>query len=58
MSTDITKRMWGVFDETGIFLALCRHGFTLVIADMVRSGELSVFLHMLHVLLANDIHNT
>lgn len=40
MSTDVTKRMWGVFDETGIFLALCRHGFTLVIVDMVRSGEL------------------
>jgi len=40
MSTDITKRMWGIFDETGIFLSLCRHGFTLVIADMVRSGEM------------------
>lgn len=40
MSTDVTKHMWGVFDETGIFLALCRHGFTLVIVDMVRSGEL------------------
>jgi hypothetical protein len=40
MSTDITKRMWGVFEETGIFLALCRHGFVLVIADMVHSGEM------------------
>jgi hypothetical protein len=36
--------MWGIFDETGIFLALCRHGFSLVIADMVWSGELQVFL--------------
>jgi len=40
MKDDITKKMWGIFDETGIFLALCRHGFSLVIADMVRSGEL------------------
>jgi len=39
MSPENTKRMWGVFDETGIFLALCRHGFTLVLADMVQSGR-------------------
>ena len=42
MKDDITKKMWGIFDETGIFLALCQHGFALVIADMVMSGELSV----------------
>jgi len=40
MKEDITHKMWAIFDETGIFLALCRHGFALVIADMVRSGEL------------------
>lgn len=40
MANEITARMWGVFDETGIFLALCRHGFALLVADMVRSGEL------------------
>jgi len=40
MSPDHTKRMWRVFDETGIFLALCRHGFTLVLTDMVQSGEM------------------
>jgi len=34
--------MWGIFDETGIFLSLCRHGFTLVITDMIQSGELYV----------------
>ncbi|KIJ58808.1 hypothetical protein HYDPIDRAFT_178002 [Hydnomerulius pinastri MD-312] len=28
-----------IFDETGIFMAVCRHGFSLVITDMVRSGE-------------------
>ena len=40
MKNDLTARMWGIFDETGIFLALCRHGFVLVVADMVQSGEL------------------
>jgi hypothetical protein len=40
MSEDITAKMWGIFDETGIFVALCRHGFVLMLADMVKSGEL------------------
>ncbi|KAJ7730105.1 hypothetical protein DFH07DRAFT_756414 [Mycena maculata] len=40
MVNDVTSKMWGIFDETGIFLALFRHGFVLVIADMIRSGEL------------------
>ncbi|KAJ7578621.1 hypothetical protein C8J56DRAFT_1111628, partial [Mycena floridula] len=35
-----TRPMWRIYDETGIFLSLCRHGFVLVIADMVQSGEL------------------
>ncbi|KAJ7589290.1 hypothetical protein C8J56DRAFT_784452 [Mycena floridula] len=35
-----TKSMWRIYDETGVFLSLCRHGFTLLIADMVNSGEL------------------
>ena len=39
MHEEITNRMWGIFDETGIFAAFCRHGFVLVISDMVRSGE-------------------
>ncbi|KAJ7688824.1 hypothetical protein B0H17DRAFT_1160244 [Mycena rosella] len=43
MSEEITERMWGIFDETGIFLALCRHGFVLLIADMVKSGELAKY---------------
>ncbi|KAF8152715.1 hypothetical protein K438DRAFT_1778454 [Mycena galopus ATCC 62051] len=29
--------------DTGIFLGLCRHGFVLVVADMVRSGELAKY---------------
>jgi hypothetical protein len=40
MIEDVTSKMWGIFDETGIFLVLCRHGFVLVIVDMIRSGEL------------------
>ncbi|KAJ3558766.1 hypothetical protein NP233_g11436 [Leucocoprinus birnbaumii] len=39
MMTDKTSRMWSVFDETGIFLSLCRHGHALLVADMVQSGE-------------------
>ncbi|KAJ7362212.1 hypothetical protein DFH08DRAFT_1024107 [Mycena albidolilacea] len=43
MSEELTAKMWGIFDETGVFLALCRHGFVLLVADMVRSGELSKY---------------
>ena len=34
--------MWNIYEETGIFAAACRHGLILWLADMVRSGELSV----------------
>jgi hypothetical protein len=44
MINDMTSRMWGIYDETGIFVALCRHGFILIVADMVQSGELYVSL--------------
>lgn len=40
MMNEMTAKMWGVFEETGIFLALCRHGFVLLVMDMIRSGEL------------------
>ena len=46
MINELTAQMWGIFDETGIFLALCWHGFVLVVADMVRSGEMSVLLFL------------
>lgn len=39
MKTEVTARMWGIFEEMGLFLSLCRHGFVLLLADMVRSGE-------------------
>jgi hypothetical protein len=34
--------MWNIYEETRIFAAACRHGMILWLADMVRSGELSV----------------
>jgi hypothetical protein len=40
MDTARTNKAWGIYDETGIFVAVCRHGFCLLIADMVQSGEL------------------
>ncbi|KAJ7619742.1 hypothetical protein FB45DRAFT_1033581 [Roridomyces roridus] len=43
MLNDVTAKMWGIFDETGLFLCLCRHGFALVMVDMLRSGELSKY---------------
>ena len=39
---DHKKRMWRVFDETGIFASACCHGMILWIVDMIRSGELYV----------------
>ncbi|KAF8572998.1 hypothetical protein K439DRAFT_1564199, partial [Ramaria rubella] len=43
MSEDAVKKMWGIYWETGIFLALCRHGSVLVMCDMIRSGELAKY---------------
>ncbi|KAF8168860.1 hypothetical protein K438DRAFT_1615960 [Mycena galopus ATCC 62051] len=43
LSEEFTSKMWGIFDETGIFLALCRHSFVLLVADMVRGGELAKY---------------
>ena len=37
---DEKKKMWAIFDESGVFAAACRHGFPLWIMDMIRSGEL------------------
>ena len=44
MVNEVTSCMWGIFDETEIFLVLCRHGFILVVIDMIQSNELYVFL--------------
>ncbi|OCH87603.1 hypothetical protein OBBRIDRAFT_690665, partial [Obba rivulosa] len=37
---DLKKKMWGIFEETGIFASACRHGFILWLMDMMKSGEL------------------
>ncbi|KXN91215.1 hypothetical protein AN958_02171 [Leucoagaricus sp. SymC.cos] len=37
---EMTVWIWAVFDEMGVFLALCHHGFVLVILNMVHSGEI------------------
>ncbi|KAJ7260849.1 hypothetical protein B0H12DRAFT_1013808 [Mycena haematopus] len=55
MKDNVTTRAWGMYDETGIFPALCRHGFVLIVLDMVKSGELAkygfaVINHILRVL--------
>ena len=39
-AADEKKKMWSVFDESGIFACACRHGFILWLVDMRRSGEL------------------
>lgn len=39
-SSDTAKRMWALFDETGVFASACRHGLILWVVDMVKSGEL------------------
>ncbi|KAJ7077509.1 hypothetical protein B0H15DRAFT_955006 [Mycena belliarum] len=43
MREDVTSKAWGMYDETGIFLSLCRHGFVLLVTDMVQSGELGKY---------------
>ncbi|KAJ3801065.1 hypothetical protein GGU11DRAFT_842471 [Lentinula aff. detonsa] len=43
LSEELTAKMWGVYDETGVFLSLCRHSFVLLIVDMVASGELAKY---------------
>ncbi|TFK79319.1 hypothetical protein K466DRAFT_505734 [Polyporus arcularius HHB13444] len=42
-AADEKKRMWGAFDESGVFICVCRHGLILWIADMIRSGELAKY---------------
>ncbi|KAG2089747.1 uncharacterized protein F5147DRAFT_542268, partial [Suillus discolor] len=43
MDDEKMKRSWGVYDEMGIFLAICHHSFCLLIADMIQSGELAKY---------------
>ncbi|KAJ7799758.1 hypothetical protein B0H14DRAFT_3092767 [Mycena olivaceomarginata] len=43
MKEAVTGKAWAMYEETGIFLSLCRHGFVLLVADMVRSGEMAKY---------------
>ncbi|KAF8217912.1 hypothetical protein K438DRAFT_1901011 [Mycena galopus ATCC 62051] len=43
MREDVTARAYGMYDETGFFPSLCRHGFVLIVVDMVKSGELAKY---------------
>lgn len=36
---DAKKTMWECFEESGMFVVLCRHGHILLTCDIVRSGE-------------------
>ncbi|RPD78575.1 hypothetical protein L226DRAFT_457563 [Lentinus tigrinus ALCF2SS1-7] len=40
-ASDEKKKMWAIFEETGVFASACRHGFVLWLIDMIRSGELA-----------------
>lgn len=39
-AADDKKKMWEIFDESGVFMSACRHGLILWIIDMIKSGEL------------------
>ncbi|KAJ6599943.1 hypothetical protein DFH09DRAFT_901956 [Mycena vulgaris] len=43
MKEQVTAKAWGMYEETGLFLSLCRHGFVLMVCDMIRSGELAKY---------------
>ncbi|KAG6875863.1 hypothetical protein C0992_001989, partial [Termitomyces sp. T32_za158] len=37
------KKMFALFEESGIFIASCRHRAVLLICDMIKSGELAKY---------------
>ncbi|KAI6129957.1 hypothetical protein EV401DRAFT_2054431 [Pisolithus croceorrhizus] len=43
MKDNAMQKMWNIFDKSGVFIAVCQHGFCLLIADMVQSGEQSKY---------------
>lgn len=43
-SPEATKISLGCWDQTGIFAGACRHGMVIKACEMVRSGELCVFV--------------
>ncbi|KAG2340549.1 hypothetical protein BDR05DRAFT_977282 [Suillus weaverae] len=43
-SRDLKKKMFSVFDKSGIFIAVCHHRFVVLACDMIWSGELVKYL--------------
>ncbi|KAG6372115.1 hypothetical protein JVT61DRAFT_8829 [Boletus reticuloceps] len=41
--SDVRKKTFSVFKESGIFIATCRHRFVLLACDMIKSGELAKY---------------
>lgn len=39
-AAEAKKKMWKMYEESGVFASACRHGFILWLCDMMRSGEL------------------
>ena len=39
-ASDEKKKMWAIFEESGLFASACRHGIMMWIIDIIRSGEL------------------
>ncbi|KAJ7057970.1 hypothetical protein C8F01DRAFT_1085809 [Mycena amicta] len=55
MREEVTSRALGIYDETGIMPALCRHSFVLTVVDMVKSGKMykygfAIVNHLIRVL--------
>ncbi|KAJ7138730.1 hypothetical protein C8R43DRAFT_955208 [Mycena crocata] len=55
MKEDVTSRVYGMYDGTGVFPTLCRYGFCLIMVDMIKSGELAqygyaVAVHLMRIL--------
>ncbi|EKM48904.1 uncharacterized protein PHACADRAFT_107991 [Phanerochaete carnosa HHB-10118-sp] len=42
-AAEAKKKMWKMYEESGVFASACRHGFILWLCDMVRSGELAKY---------------
>ncbi|THU86724.1 hypothetical protein K435DRAFT_822064 [Dendrothele bispora CBS 962.96] len=58
MKEESTAVALGKYEETGLFIMLCRHGFALSMADMVRSGEQRKYaLAVLNRLLSAEKHD-
>lgn len=46
---DQRKKMFAIFQQSGVFIACCRHRFVLLGCDMIKSGELSVYVVLIRV---------